>query len=248
MISNEPCFVLIRGLLREQRHWGSFIQVLQQAFPKTKIITLDIPGNGQLNQQTSPANIAALTDALRLQLPPHSTINLIALSMGGMIALDWMNRYPTEIHAAILINTSVRPYSPFYHRLRWQAYPSILKTLTGTPELAEENIFSFTSNLHPDKEKTLANWLQWRTSNPVSKLSAIRQLWAAAKFKMQDKPLHPVLIVCCKQDQLVNYRCSLKLHRVWGCDYQQHETAGHDLSLDDPQWLADIIQRWISHL
>ncbi len=65
---NKSCFVLIRGLLREQRHWDEFTQSLTQQFPDTEILTLDILGNGGLYQQTSPNTIEGLTEALRSQL------------------------------------------------------------------------------------------------------------------------------------------------------------------------------------
>jgi hypothetical protein len=42
----------------------------------------------------------------------------------------------------------------------------------------------------------------------------------------------------------VDYRCSLKLAQTWGGDYRQHETAGHDLPLDEPEWLAQVIKQW----
>ena len=118
MTGNEH-FVLIRGLLREARHWGEFTGSLQQQFPHATINTPDIPGNGRLHQIASPTTIAEMTEALREQINTNQPLRLIALSMGGMIASDWMIRYPHEVEAAVLINTSARPFSPFYHRMRW---------------------------------------------------------------------------------------------------------------------------------
>jgi hypothetical protein len=34
-------WVLLRGLMREQRHWGNFTQQFAQAHPHERIITLD---------------------------------------------------------------------------------------------------------------------------------------------------------------------------------------------------------------
>ena len=245
---NKQCFVLIRGLIREQRHWGEFVQILQDQHPNADIITLDIPGNGRLYKQTSPSTIAEYTDALRQQLTGRSNLNLIALSMGGMIALDWMARFPTEIKSAILVNISVRPYSPFFQRLRWQNYPAIIIMLLDSPDQMEQKILSLTSNEHGENKVLLEKWQLWGKQNPVSKTSALNQLLAAAKFSVQIKPLHPVLIVSAKNDRLVNYHCSLKLHQLWQTDYQQHDTAGHDLPLDDPLWLAQKIQQWVFSL
>ena len=245
MNPDKHCFVLIRGLLREQRHWGEFTQILQDQYPYADILTLDIPGNGCLYLQTSPSTIAGYTDALRQQLAGRSNLNLIALSMGGMIALDWMSRFPLEIKSAVLVNTSVRPYAPFFQRLRWQNYPAIIKMLFDSPDQMEQKILSLTSNEHGENKILLDKWQQWRKQYPVSKISALNQLLAATKFSVDIKPLHPILIVSAKNDQLVNYRCSVKLHQRWQTDYQQHDTAGHDLPLDDPLWLAQTIDKWL---
>ena len=246
MSKNKSCFVLIRGLLREQRHWGEFTQLLAQQFPDAEILTLDIPGNGSLYQQTSPNTIKDLTEALRAQLADKKNLNLIAISMGGMIAIDWMNRHPLEINSAVLINTSVRPYSPFFHRLRWQNYPSILTMLFNSVEKMDHNILALTSNLHQNDTALLADWQKWRTQYPVSKISAINQLRAAAQFLASEKPTHPLLIIGAKNDRLVDYRCSLALHKAWHSDYLQHDTAGHDLPLDDPKWLTQEIEKWLA--
>ena len=237
-------FVLIRGLLREARHWGEFTGGLQQQFPCAMISTPDVPGNGWLHQATSPETIAEMTEALRLQINTNQPIRLIALSMGGMIAMDWMTRYPDEVEAAILINTSARPLSPFYHRLRWTVYPQVIQMIFHSAAQKEADILSLTSNRHSHDRKLLESWQQWQQQNPVSTASARNQFLAAAKFSVTDKPQQPILVVTSRADRLVDYHCSLKLAETWQTGYVQHDTAGHDLPLDEPEWLAYVIKQW----
>lgn len=239
-------FVLIRGLVREARHWGIFPDILQKQFPSTNILTPDIPGNGWLHDITSPKTISGMTEALRRQIPVRNQLKLIALSMGGMIAIDWMTRYPEEIHSAVLVNTSARPFSPFYHRLRWAIYPKMLKMIFRSPRKKEADILALTSNRHGYDRELLEFWQQWQQQYPVSTASAINQFCAAAKFFATTKPRQPILIVTSKADRLVDYRCSLGLRYNWKTDYVQHDTAGHDLPLDEPKWLADTIGQWIA--
>ncbi|MCK5191550.1 MAG: alpha/beta hydrolase, partial [Methylococcales bacterium] len=175
-------------------------------------------------------------------------LNLIAISMGGMIAIDWMNRYPTEIKSTVLINTSLRNYSPFYQRLRWQTYPSIINHLFRHTEQIEQLILTLTSNTHENNAELLKSWNQWRKQYPISNINTLNQLLAAAKFSSKIKPLHPLLIVASKKDRLVDYRCSLALQNAWQVDYQEHDTAGHDLPLDEPYWMAQTIHQWHSDL
>ena len=164
--------------------------------------------------------------------------------MGGMIASDWMIRYPHEVEAAVLINTSARPFSPFYHRMRWTIYPQVINMLVHSAQQRETDILSLTSNRHSHDSKLLECWKQWQRQNPVSNASAGNQFLAAAKFSITAKPQQPVLIITSRADRLVDYRCSATLAQTWRGDYRQQETAGHDLPLDEPEWLAQVIKQW----
>ncbi len=248
MNKTKPCYLLIRGLLREQRHWGDFVPTLQQQFSDCRIITLDFPGNGELNHLTSPQQIADYTEALRQQMESKQNIRLIAISLGGMIALDWMTRYKDEIESTVLINTSVRPYSRFYQRLRWQVYPKIFTMLLQSAQIREQKILQLTSNLYPQQNKLLKQWVAWQQQKPVSATNALRQIKAAANFYLNNRPTQPILILSSKQDRLVDYHCSLNLHKAWNTAYQQHPNAGHDLPLDDPRWLTENIALWQQEL
>jgi len=237
-------FVLIHGLSREARHWGDFPEFLRQQFPLAAIHTPDIPGNGLLHQMSSPKTIAGMTEKIRQQITFRNNLNLIAISMGAMIAIDCMSRYVSEINTAVLINTSARPVAPLYHRLRWQIYPAILKMLFLSKSRREQEILALTSNRHGQDNQLLNNWLQWQQHYPVSAVNALNQLIAAARFTLPSKPPQPMLIVTSTADRLVNNSCSLNLQQTWQTAYRQHEQAGHDLALDDPEWLATQIGQW----
>ena len=241
-------FVLIRGLWREARHWGEFTADLQQQFPGATISTPDIPGNGIRHKETSPSTIAGMTDALRQQVDLNRPVRLIALSMGGMIAIDWMTRYPKEIEAAVLINTSARPLSPFYYRLRWTAYPHVLPLIFHSAAHREADILRLTSNRHPHDTKLLESWRQWQRQNPVSPISARNQFLAAMRFSITTQPQQPLSVITSRADRLVDYRCSQKLAQIWQSDYREHESAGHDLPLDEPEWLVQRIHEWLKSI
>ncbi len=241
-------FVLIRGLMREARHWGVFTTLLRQQFPDAQIITPDIPGNGRFNHQISSDTIAGMTEALRVQVTvcqnTRQNLRLIAISMGGMIAIDWMNRYPDEVHSAVMINTSAGRLSPFYHRLHLGALLHVAKMFFHSPIQREADILALTSNKWSNDRSQLAVWQAWQRQNPVSFKNAIHQCLAAIKFSMRSQPQQPVLVIASKADRLVNYRCSVRLAQILHAEYIQHATAGHDLPLDEPEWLVDVIQKW----
>ena len=246
-------WLLIRGLTRENRHWGDFLDQLQLAMPADKIIALDLPGNGRLNLQHSPMRIQDMVEHCRAQLatqniaPPY---NILAMSMGAMVAVAWSDMYPQEVAAQVLINTSMRPFSPFYHRLLPANYALLLKlSLMGaTPEVWERAVLNLTSNrTHDDHDDVLPLWLALRHENPVSRSNAIRQLIAAARFHAPFvKPPVSTLLLTSEQDHLVSVNCSNTLASYWQCDLRVHNSAGHDLPLDDAAWVIAQLQAWMA--
>ena len=132
-----------------QRLWQPLADGLARALPGAAIVTPDLPGNGERHAMDSPTRVAEMVEFCREDLsargiaPPY---RLLALSLGGMVAVEWAHRYPQEIARCVLINTSMRPYSPFYRRLRWQNYGALLRQLLT--ELLD-NALKFTRGREP---------------------------------------------------------------------------------------------------
>ena len=242
-------WILLRGLMREARHWGEFPAMLRAAFPHDTVVTLDLPGNGSLWQQRSPATIAAMVEHCRRSLrdqgiaPPY---HLLAISLGGMVAVDWSARYPDEVPAAALINTSMRPFNPFYQRLRPANYPALLNLLLHGSDLQrrEKMILRLTSSAAA-RPAVLAQWNQIARECPVSRANALRQLLAAARFRAASPPPRTrLLLLASAGDWLVNPECSQRLARAWGSGIAVHPYAGHDLPLDDGPWVTEQVRLW----
>ena len=243
-------WLLLRGLMRERRHWGDFPAQLGQAMPGARVLTIDLPGNGEHYLGTSPSTVAGMADFARerLRAAGHAgPVNLLALSLGAMVAVEWSARYPHEVARCVLINTSMRPFSAFHERLRWQNYPSLLKlALRGGAERQEATILRLTSRLHGGDRALLARWAGFQRERPVSRANALRQLLAAARYRAPEAPpALPLLVLASRADALVDVRCSQRLAAAWGAQIALHTDAGHDLPLDDGPWVADQVARWV---
>lgn len=243
-------WVLLRGLTREARHWGDFPRRLAAAFPAATVLSPDLPGNGRLDAQRSPANVAGMVAQLRTVLreqghvPPY---RVLAMSLGAMVTVAWAQQFPHEIEAAVLINTSLRPISPFWQRLRPRSYLPLLllAVFGGKPRAWEETILQLTTRLAAEPQAVLAHWIRLRESAPVSRANALRQLRAAIGFRApRAAPAVPLLLLASEQDGLVDPRCSARLARCWHLPLAWHPEAGHDLPLDDPEWLIARLQEW----
>lgn len=243
-------WIFLRGLTRERRHWGDFVAQFQQGVTGSRVVALDLQGNGQLYQEASPLCVHEMVTHCRQQLihldikPPYS---LLAMSLGAMVAVDWSSRYPEEITTNVLINTSMRPFSPFYQRLRPANYGALLKLAfsDATSEAWERTVLRLTSNLASDG--ILPHWTSMRKERPVSRANALRQLIAAAGFRAPEtRPPTPTLILASEKDHLVSIECSKALAKHWHCALRVHTSAGHDLTLDDGPWVATQVRAWLT--
>ena len=244
-------WILLRGLMREARHWGAFPATLRNALPGANVVTPDLPGNGHWFRERSPSTISAMVEHCRQRLqnegiaPPY---RLLTLSLGGMAAIDWSTRHPHEISHAVLINTSMRPHNPFYQRLRPSAYPSVLGlALRGSDMVARERTIlhlSSASRVHP---ALLNQWTGYARDCPVSRANALRQLLAAARFRAVNAPPQTkLLLLASAADWLVHPQCSRSLANAWRAPLHLHPHAGHDLPLDDGPWVAEQVRRWVN--
>jgi pimeloyl-ACP methyl ester carboxylesterase len=245
-------WVLLRGLTRESRHWGDFPQQLQEATGRSpgQVITLDLPGNGKWFRQRSPFSVEEMAEAARRQLaaqgvrPPYA---VLAMSLGGMAATSWAQRYPGEISRLVLVNTSMRPHAHFAQRLRPRSWLPLLAMAAHWRNIdaVEQKVHELTCKCQKQLRQDLKHWRFIRESAPVSAANAARQLWAASRFTCASLAPHcPVLVLSSAGDALVSPVCSAQLAHAWQAPHREHPWAGHDLPHDDPFWVCRQVAPW----
>lgn len=244
-------WVLLRGLTREARHWGDFPGVLEAEIAGSRVVCVDLPGNGRAHRLDSPTCVMDMAERCGSLLaaqgvkPPY---HLLALSLGAMVAVGWSLRRPGEVAGMVLINTSLRPFSPFFHRLRPGSYGRLLfaTLLPAGSESRERNILTLTSCRGAGQSELLREWCAYARECPVTRLNALRQLAAAARFRAPAvAPAVRGLLLASDEDRIVNPACSRRLAAAWGWPLAVHASAGHDLPLDDPQWVARQVAVWL---
>lgn len=247
----QAAWVFLRGLIRQHRHWEDFPARFQAAFPETAIILLDLPGNGDLCDHESPTRIAEMVESIRKQLDSHGVhgpVNMLALSLGAMVGIEWMERYPCDVERAVLMNTSLRGMSRFTERLRPENYPDFLRSLLFNSKLEREKlILDISTNLYPHKLALAKKWVEYATLQPTTRMNALRQIFAAATYSAPPaRPHEHVLMLQSLGDHLVNPVCSTRIAETWRWPLISHPTAGHDLTLDDGDWVIHQIRNWLN--
>ena len=246
--------VLLRGLARESSHWGDFPLRLKKSISQTintpNIILPDIKGTGIYHKLVASRSIEESVDFVRKKIDEERQINknqklvLVGLSMGGMMALNWAQRYPGEVNNIVLINGS-SALDFFVRRLRPEAWFRILVALCSPMPLREKVMLNTVSN-REDYQEILQTWIAVQKRNPVSRRNIFIMLSAASRFSPQNHSPVPGLVIASEQDKLVNPECSKTIANLLDWPLIFHPDAGHDLPMDDPGWLAEKISSWLT--
>ncbi len=245
MARTDPqVWLLLRGLCRGAFHWNDFPLRLRESQPGAVILTPDLPGNGERWNETSPASIAAMVEAYREWLPaPQHPLRVIALSMGGMVGLQWMQSYPAEIAQLVLVNTSSANLVPLYQRLNPVAAARLFWGTLGGDRSREREVLALTSVRHAHDRQLARTWADYARTHPVAWRNGLRQMAAAARYRCSlpfpRELAERVLVVNSAGDRLVSPAASRRLADTLGCPLVTHPIAGHDLPLDDGGWLID---------
>lgn len=237
--------LFLRGLTREIAHWRGLPELF---FEKTKIpvLSLDLPGAGMFHEMTSPRDLDSYVEFLRQKVSKGDPLILIGISMGGMIALRWSLLYPDEVCMVFTINSSAKNLSGPLKRFNLKEWRVLLEILlTKTVEKKEGLILNLTTNkLDAQKKAEIQKiFVRIQSERPVSVVSSLNQLYVASTFRITQRPKVPVTVIYSKGDRLVDSSCSEELIRFLGAKKAVHPDAGHDLPLDDPQWLLSELAK-----
>lgn len=238
-------WLLIRGLSRERRHWGSFPQTLAAALGD-EVETIDPPGFGAEHRRTSPSTVAAITDDIAARFDPgDESWSILGISLGGMVALDWCARRPDAFERCVVVNTSARPSRP-NKRFRPRTAATLLKARSGTTIDAERATIHASVNAPDDDIAALAErYATYAEEFPPSRASVRNQVVAATRFACPARIEPPTLVIASDGDRLVDPSCSRLIADALDAPLAVHQGGGHDLALDAPDWIAETIRQWI---
>lgn len=235
-------WLLLRGLARGQGHWGSFPQRMKERFPDDHIELLDLPGNGTRNNEISPLTISEYVSELRQHcdfVKRKSTFRIFSLSLGSMVAVEWMRQFPQEIEKSFLVCTSSKGHSPFYHRFQWANYLKALSLFGAETELWETTILEMVTNNRERRAEELPLLVQHSEKYPVKPLNILRQMAAASNYQFPKECPGNIQLLGSYGDNLVSPQCTLRIAERWGIEAAMHPWAGHDIPIDDPLWLLE---------
>jgi len=243
-------WLLLRGLAREQRHWGAFPERLASVTNRAFVTCLDLPGAGTERHRDSPTTIAGIVADLRARFLPVRDAHpgpwaLAAQSLGGMVTMQWAATHPGDFARVAVANTSASDLSPIHQRMDLAVVPQVFAAMADLdPVDRETRILGFTTALVEDKGPIARYFATLAADRPMRRANVLRQLVAASRFKAPGSLQVPILVLAAANDRLAAPACGTALATHFGAPMELHPTGGHDLALDDPEWLADRLAEW----
>jgi pimeloyl-ACP methyl ester carboxylesterase len=245
MTSAPSSWYLIRGLGRESRHWFAFDDALATA-TGVPVVSVDLPGTGTKRSQPCPLSVERIARDLEIATSPGSTVGIIGISFGGMVALEAANFHGLRVSHLVLINSSSR-LSPTVDRLQPVGMLRFAQAIKERdPHRREEMIYALTTTTSPSMLQHYATQAaRIAQTAPVSRSTAVRQLLAAARY--WPKPVSArCLVLAGARDRVVSPLCSATLATFLRGPLVTHPTGGHDLPAEDPAWITSRVRRWLT--
>jgi pimeloyl-ACP methyl ester carboxylesterase len=240
--------LLLRGLMREVRHWGEFPEQLAKKKNVEQVLCLDLPGIGKKKDVDYPRNIKKSVKLLREDFLPYSNGDwaILGISLGGMIALEWQNLYPKDFKKAFIVNSSAANEAFLWERLKPKALYTCLASLNNhDAKHREATILQMVSNIKKNDPNVLNTWIKIAEESNLDKQTAIRQLLSAATFFAPKQANIPITFISSKADNMVSWHCSRRLAKRYQSSLILHDQGGHELALDAPNWLADTVEEFL---
>lgn len=161
-----------------------------------------------------------------------------------MIALEWARRFPDDFDVAVIVNSSAGDLSRQRDRLRPENLPPLVSMLRELdPVRRERKLLRLITNHRGEDEALALAFGEVTRSTPVP-FSVIRaQLVAAMRFRTPADVRTPLEFFVSAKDRFVDPSCSYRLAERYRSPVRVHPTAGHELPLDDPDWVIEQLKR-----
>jgi 3-oxoadipate enol-lactonase len=240
-----PAVLLVNGLSSPSSVWFRLVPLLS---PTHRVITFDNLGTGRTDTPTEPWTIKDMAEAgaAVLEAAGETSVAVLGISLGGMIAEELTLNHPTLVNHLILVST----HAGLHHV---EGDPVVMAALTDSAEMEPDErtelLLSFTYAKATPKEK----WLEdaaVRAQQPTSPEAYAGQLAAAGPWDRIDDLrtiTAPTLILHGVEDRMVPLSGPQVLaDTIPGSRMIVLQDAGHQLFTDKPDEGANQVLAFLS--
>lgn len=247
-------WLFLRGLSREKRQWENTPAIFEAVVPNAEVVTLDNPGAGTEHKRTTPLTVQEMAEDVRsrwllLRGDSDEPWSILGISLGGMITMAWASTYPGDFENVVIANSSAANLSVPWKRLDIRKLPGVIAALRETDRVKRERLtLDMTTALASDamKDELAERWANYALDRPMTRSNALRQIYAGSRFNAPSHIAAPTLVMSGAADPFVDPSCPKRLAEHLKADLVTHPKAGHDLSVDAPEWMAEEVAKWLA--
>ena len=245
-------WLFLKGIARTRRHWDQLPQTFEAAMPEARLFFLDLPGLGEAVERRAALSVPGIVTDLRARWLELAACEpgpwaVLAISLGGMIAIEWMSRHPRDFERGVVLVSSAGNLSPPWRRIRPAVLPGYLRSL-GARELEtrERLILGTIVNDAQRRERLVEEYAALDPPCPIPKAACARQLLAASLWRAP-RTLEPAtLFLGSEGDRMVHPSCTRRLAARYAGALAMNSWAGHEIPMDDPDWIAQQTRAWLA--
>ena len=254
--------VLIHGFGSKKESFMAQIPALSQEF---KIISFDNRGSGKSEHPDMPYTMEMFVDDINglMDYLEISRAHLIGLSLGGMICLNFVLKYPNRVNKLVLINTLAQLPDDFDPEIYINSKIEALELAKKDPELSfwQSTKFGFYHKFRikmkaNPKERFYGLWsvedvLKYYKTDPPT-AQDIRNIASSFKthnaYEKLPEIKHKTLLLTASHDRLVPKGKMLEIHKKMpNSTYQIIEKAGHESPKEKAPEVNKIILKFLEN-
>ncbi len=207
--------ILVHGLGQDEKSWNEVKNQLNNSGINVETPNLfSIVSNYQVNYENMYKTFADYCNNF------EEKINLVGLSLGGILAIDYIEEFPEKVNSI---------------------------TLIGTPYEIPKIIFTIQNIIYKFMPKRIFEKIG------CQKKDMLKLLKSMSKLSIPDKAPNikcDTLIICGeKEKDNINMKSAKQLNKViQNSKFKIIKNAGHEVNIDNPKELANIIKDfWINN-
>lgn len=242
-----PPLLLLRGLTRTIRHWGSLLDDLGASF---RIVVMDNRGAGRSDAPLGIYSIKTMADdaALVLAAAGVERAAVFGISLGGAVAQELCLRHPAAVSHLVLGCTRANKRDSQPPRAATVRDLLCLLWLPESRALERSTPLVLSQAFLAEHPEVLDEWKRIATIDPTRRRALIGQVGAMARHDTRDRLATiqvPTLVVSGDADRLIEVECSHRLaQRIPGARLEILRGAGHDLPAERPSQLAALLREF----
>ncbi len=240
--------VLIHGAQGDQTMFNNFAPTFTRNY---RVLTFDQRGSGLSEKPHGDYSIAQLADdtATLMTHVGFDRADIIGVSMGGMIALEFALRHANRVRALVLGCTT--PGGPKAIRIGGEAFTNAYSSKPMSSEdrgraLAEAAFTKGYIELHPE---IIPAMIEARRQRPIDHVALDGRLKAAMKHDVYDRLSRitcPTLVITGKDDALISWENSrLLADKIPNAELVLLGPAGHCFWIEQPEESYSAIRRFL---